>query len=606
QVAGAAGPMVTVTATAAGARLRLTMAVDNATALSLQSIDFPVLPLGALGGDGSDDTFFFARASGEVQPDPAGRGANWGGLYPGGWSTMQYEAVYDPQGGVYLAAEDPVASTKSIYARGPNNSGAVRYGVNWPAPDMSRPGNDWTVSGEAAVELFQGDWFDAAQIYRAWAERAAAWWPARTKERPTPRWFTELPAWVLTSGHPYEPDKVVPKTLKFAEAMGVPTALHWYNWHVIPFDNDYPHYNPTKPRVAEGVAELKAAGVKVMPYINGRLWDSSLEDFKTQAHAFATKDEAGQPYLESYSSKEADGSLVKLAAMCPATAFWQDKQQEIVLWLQNEVGVDGVYMDQIAAATPRICMDPSHGHPLGGGHWWTTAGYWPMLQKIRAAMGPDKFLTTECNAEPYAHVMDGYLTWHWQFQNQVPAFSAVYADQIPLFSRAYRGGPTQDLANRMKAGQSLCFGEQIGWVSPDVVNRPSGAFIAACAKMRWELRAYLAGGRMLRVPRLEGAIPEVTADWQWSGVWPVTLPAVQSGAWQAPDGRAVVILANVSDQPVTVRYPFNPRQLGFNQDRVKVTRRTGQQIEPGTWWSAGDRPELTIPAEQIVALELDF
>ncbi|GAI12717.1 unnamed protein product [marine sediment metagenome] len=56
--------------------------------------------------------------------------------------------------------------------------------------------------------------------------------------------------------------------------MGVPVGVHWYSWHRIPFDDDYPHHFPVKEGFAEGVRELQEAGVFVMPYINGRLWDT--------------------------------------------------------------------------------------------------------------------------------------------------------------------------------------------------------------------------------------------------------------------------------------------------------------------------------------------
>jgi len=79
-------------------------------------------------------------------------------------------------------------------------------------------------------------------------------------------------------------------------------------------------------------------------------------------------------------------------------------------------------------------------------------------------------LTTECNAEPFVKWFDGYLTWHWQHDGQVPAFPAVYGGAIQMFGRAYRGGPTKDLALRMKAGQQLVFGEQIGWIDPNIVR----------------------------------------------------------------------------------------------------------------------------------------
>ena len=114
----------------------------------------------------------------------------------------------------------------------------------------------------------------------------------------------------------------------------------------------------------------------------------------------ATKDEKGKPYIESYGSKEKDGSPVRLGVMCPTTELWQTRVRETVLRLLNECGVKGVYIDQIARGQPDLCFDASHGHPLGGGHWWTE-GYWNLLEPIRRAKPADCMLTTECNAEPY-------------------------------------------------------------------------------------------------------------------------------------------------------------------------------------------------------------
>ena len=117
-------------------------------------------------------------------------------------------------------------------------------------------------------------------------------------------------------------------------------------------------------------------------------------------------------------------------------------------------------------------------------------------------------ITTECNAEPYIKWFDGYLTWHWQEQNMVPAFPAVYGGALQMFGRAYRGGPSQDLAHRMKAGQQLVFGEQIGWFGPEVIDRPdSGKFLRDCIQLRWRLKEYFYKGRMARPPKLTGPGP---------------------------------------------------------------------------------------------------
>jgi hypothetical protein len=80
--------------------------------------------------------------------------------------------------------------------------------------------------------------------------------------------------------------------------------------------NDFPHYFPPKPGFKEGVSELEQHGVFVMPYINGRLWDTrdrGTEDFEFSSKALpaATKDHHGEPFVETYFGKESNGTPVR-------------------------------------------------------------------------------------------------------------------------------------------------------------------------------------------------------------------------------------------------------------------------------------------------------
>jgi hypothetical protein len=534
-----------------------------------------------------------------------------GGTYPSGWTCMQYMAAYDTttRTGLYVGVHDPFGSTKDIFGEGQPEKHAVSLRFEHPVANMGKAGTGFDLPGEARWQLLRGDWFDAALIYRTWASQEAKWWPTLGPEgrEDTPKWMRELPVWVMTGG---PPSNCVPGVKTFAQALGIPVGFHWYNWHQIPFDNDYPHYFPPKEGFREGVAELKTAGVYPMPYINGRLWDThdkGAEDwqFSQVARAAATKDEQGNPYTESYGSKETDGNSVKLAAMCPATPLWQSQVRDIVLRLFNECGVSGVYIDQIAAAQPRLCFDTSHGHELGGGHWWTE-GYWKMLSDIRSAKPAACMITTECNAEPYLKWLDGYLTWHWQEQNMVPAFSAVYGGAIQMFGRAYRGGASQDLAHRMKAGQQLVFGEQIGWFGPEVLARAdSGKFLRDCIQLRWRLKEYFYQGHMARPPRLTGQIPTVTADWQWHGEWPITTDAIMTGAWQFPkENRVVLLFANVSDSPFSSHLEFDPKEYTLSGRRLAATAIAPDgpphklAIEPAT------QPEVELAARSVLAWEI--
>jgi len=573
---------------------------------------FPQIALGDL-GEGA--AVFFPRGPGEVQRNVWQRALTYRGNYPGGWCAMQFMAAYregDKPTGLYLALHDPWGSTKDLALESNPATDSVRLRFDHPAPDMGQAGHDFELSGQAVWQLLRGDWFDAARIYRDWARREARWWPRLTAEgrADTPRWLRDLNAWAMTGG---APEQCVGPVQDFQKLLGAPLGFHWYNWHQIPFDNDYPHYFPARPGFAQAVAELQQTQVFVMPYINGRLWDAhdqGAEDFEFSrfALAAATKKEDGQPYLESYGSKETNGQPVRLAAMCPATPLWQQTVHDLVLKLTREVGTRAVYVDQVAAAAPTLCFDRSHGHALGGGHWWNE-GYWRMLEAIRRDLPRDAMLTTECNGEPFVRWFDGFLTWHWQHDGQVPAFPAVYGGAVQMFGRAYRAGPTKDLALRMKAGQQLVFGEQLGWIDPGVLKEKDNAeFLRQMVQLRARLCRFFYAGEMTRPPRLLGHVPVVRADWQWSGEWYVTTDAVLTGAWQLPsDKRMVLLFVNVGDESVTAKVSPEPRTAGLRASRLRAKRITSVESGAATqdWLAIIEHP-MTFPPRQALAWELSW
>ena len=583
------------TARLSGPRVEFSLAVTNdSTDRWIERVDFPVIALGAMGSP-EDDVAVYPMASGNSVKAPLVVGKSFGGRYPGGWSTMQFMAQYDDEGGAYIAWHDPLAQTKEIRLEADPSSGATTYWFECYAEDATRPGNDFTSSGVGVVQLFDGDWYDAARIYREWAAAQAEWWPDGDKRRANPSAVADdIAAWAQTGG---TRDEVVGRVKRFAEYLGVPCAVHWYSWHQIPFDVDYPHYFPPKEGFAEGVAELQAAGVKVMPYINGRLWDTGSADFDTVGRAGAAKQPNGDVYIEEY------GSGAKLAPMCPTTDLWRSTVTDIVTRLCGpEYNVDGVYIDQVAAASPALCYDSTHGHPLGGGSHWTAGGYWPMLEALRRKLPEGKFLTTECNGEPFTQVFDEYLTWHWQYPGQLPIFPAVYGGQVHMFGRSYAGDA---LAIRMKAGQQLVFGEQVGWIDPGVIDDPdAGPFFRDVARMRHALRSYFVRGEMARPPKLVGTMPQVTSDWKWGGSMVVTTDAVLAGAWRSSDGRLAVILANVSDAPVDLTWQFDGRAEGFEGENLSLVARIVDEVGPAEVVPPSFGRAVHIEGRQVLAFEL--
>jgi len=295
---------------------------------------------------------------------------------------------------------------------------------------------------------------------------------------------------------------------------------------------------------------------------------------------------------------------VRFAVMCPATELWQATIRQITLRLMNEYDVPAVYIDQVACAAPVLCFDHAHGHPTGGGHWWVES-YYALMAAIRRAKPAEGILTSECNAEPYAKGLDGYLAWDWCADGQVPAFPAVYGGAIQMFGRSYDSGKTENLALRMKAGQQFVFGEQIGWFKPSVVDvKENVDFLRQVVGLRWQLRRYFYAGEMARPPKLHGSINTVRADWGGNhGL--VTTEAVMTGAWTIPgEHRGILLFANVGDQSVAAELPFNAADYCISGKQVKVATITpagrGESVQLPTIV----RRALVFPPRSAFVLEL--
>lgn len=600
---GLTGLHATLTMTISAGGLALRLAVDNDTQYSLEQVVIPDVTIGAL-GDPSDDMAYAPRGFGVGFPNPTGGGVRYLGYYPSGGAVVQFLAMTDRSGGVYVAAHDPTACTKNLRLESDGSCNGLRMWLEIPAPDASRPGNDFQLDGEAVIAAVGGGWWPATQLYRRWLAAHAPWWPEPEDEfsrSDRPPWLDDISIWALTGG---TPEQVVAPVKAFAEYMGLPTAVHWYNWHQIPFDNDYPHYFPTKEGFAEGVAELQAAGVRVVPYINGRLWDTDTADFATDGIRWCTKNREGQPYIEEYGSKQ------KLAPMCPTQEPWREILYRLVLRLVDEVGVDGVYMDQIAAARAVLCYDAAHGHPLAGGHWWVD-GYWQLLGRLQSALAdisPEKMLTTESNAEPYAKWFDTYLMCNSMGDGLVPIFPAVYGGKMLMFGRYMSAADFADPnALAQKQGQLFVWGAQLWWSQPQVINHPAAAaWLRDLARVRHQVREFFNHGRMLAPPDIEPRAT-VTADWhrRSAGDMIVTTDAVLAAVWQGRDGRVLVPLVNCSGETQDCKLRLATQQMGWRDGAtIALTKVTPNGTEQLPAVRTGEDLRVPLAPHEVCALLL--
>lgn len=507
-------------------------------------------------------------------PDVAVPRSNWGhlyrsaataltGSYPSADWPMQFLLMNEGDAGLYLAAQDPGAQPKRF-----SFTPGGEFFFSTYAEDMGVPASSFHAPFPAAVGVYKGDWWNGIKRYRAWALRQP--WTSRgplATRKDTPQAMEDLALWMLSGG---TKEEVTPGMLQAKEFFQVPMGVHWYNWHQIPFDVHYPDYFPTKPNFAEGVRALAKAGIIAMPYVNGRLWDTANEDFAVGRPGACKQSDGKSTYIEEY------GSGAKLAPMCPTTQVWQDRVNEIVGRLITECGVNAIYLDQIGAAGPQLCFDASHGHPLGGGRHWVD-GYRELLTRVRAQTKGRVGITTENNAEPYMDNVDAFLIWNPRSEVEIPMMTAVYSGYTIYFSSpAY--GAYEPQAFRMIEGRDFIWGCQQGWMGfelLDTTQRRNAEYLRELARYRKVARDFVVYGEL--VGELKQTVPPLPVEATWGG-WAgakrsASLPAVMGTIWRSRDGRGALLIANLSDLPQRLTYPFDPRGWGLaNATQWTLTR----------------------------------
>lgn len=489
---------------------------------------------------------------------------NWGGTlerrfagefageYPSVVCPLQMMAFQLGDTGLYLAAHDGAAQNKRLVLSSEQDV-TFRF---W-APNAGVPGSSGAPGYPVVITAYAGDWWQAARLYRSWALKQS--WASKGPIRQRtdyPANLQNLGFWMLLNG---APDGVV-QSMQEAQKQfaGMPVGVHWYCWHQIPFDNSYPEYFPTLDGMAAATKEMVSKGQTVMPYINGRLWDRDIPSFSA-AYAAACKQPTGTNYVETY------GSGRYLAPMCPYTALWQHKIQEVCHRLIAECGVNGIYIDQIGSAAPVACYDPSHGHPLGGGSHWVD-GYQTMLAPIKAeAVRSGVALTTENTAEPYMNLIDGYLAWIDRHQDDVPLLPAVYSGYTTYFTSPQAAQDSEDAFCAAQARDFL-WGCQLGWNDPWILqeaHRGKQQFQRELCRYRLAAKDFMVYGQLLDEVHPLGAVPEVTHVWNRSWAHSARLPVVMGTVWRDDRGRLAVFMVNTSRDPQAASFQLAPeRWLG--------------------------------------------
>lgn len=436
--------------------------VENGTDYTLEWIEFPgvVVPNDLVAREGTARIVWPAMEGTLVEDadlrehgwlkyrEPGYPSKGWEGIYPGPCGA-QFMAYCGPDGGLYLGAHDPNGHVKSIEYR--SVDGGIRLQFRLFADGFGR--GTYHLDYPMALGIFDGDWHDAAEIYRSWFLQSFAPKFERLRDnRHLPPWFAASPVTVIypvrgsrdvgsmepNEYFPYA--RALPHLRRLSEQLDskiMALLMHWEG--TAPWAPPYvwPPYGGTPP-FTEFVRQAHDDGFWVGVYGSGIGWtrESLLVPEYHPRHTLSEQD------LKNIMCTAPNGDI-GLSNICAGAQRWGydmcPKSPFVTATATAEVahvvasGVDYIqFFDQNLGGLSYACYSTVHGHPPGPGKWQTEAmmGLFHSLQRINSSSTHKVGLGCEAAAaEPFIP----YLTF-----NDLRYNIALWAGcPIPLYQYLY-------------------------------------------------------------------------------------------------------------------------------------------------------------------------
>lgn len=506
--------------------------------------------------------------------------------YPGR-SFAQFMAWYTPRAGMYLACDDTAGNVKLLRAlRRPQG---LRMGLahvgDWPAP------GERTLEYEVLLGSFRGDWYDAGDLYRDWTLRQS--WATPLTER------TDIPAWLLESpphitirlqGYvdagpappideflPYE--KCLPLLQGIADGVDSPVVavlMSWERGGPWVYPDCFPPVGGDES-MTSFCRQARERGWRVGSFCNGTRW--------VMKHLFNDYD--GAEYFKTHHGEQGvciqpDGELwaerwdlswrpsfITCMAQQQTRQIAADFVARLIGWGMQSIQ----FFDQNCNASTFPCFSSEHGHPPLPGKWMAQAMadmIGDFRQAAAAAGEPEVIQSTEWPTNEFC------LPLFQQSDLRISVPGAGNADFVPIYQYIFHEctlthgmmslGP-EPVSIPARTAWEFVWGEIVGAVmigDGTLLNRETSNWAdweprvgsnadalemmrTATALRRGIGRDFLVYGRMQRPAEVECEV----CEWEFSAK-AHAVPAVAHCAWQAPDGRHGIALANWTTEPRTV------------------------------------------------------
>ena len=526
--------------------------------------------------------------------------------YPG-LVVAQFLAYYNDRAGIFVSCQDSNGMIKLIMPV--HREPGVRLGISHVG--------DWPQHGERQLEYdvvigsFTGDWYTAADMYRDWSLQQK--WAATplSKRTDVPEWLLDSPPHIILriQGEldigPTAPNqaflpyrKALPMLDKLSERIDapiVPVIMSWERAGPWVYPDCFPPVGGEES-LREFTEMARERGWRVGTFANGTRW--------VVGHFWSGYD--GTDYFAEHGgdrsvcrthtgdlwSEQWDATWRPSHPACLGAPQTREIAQEFVRTM-TDLGLDWIqFLDQNVGCCTFPCFATDHDHPPAPGRWMTDrmeqlADYFTEVKTEQLARSKGQrqmvfsvetpvneyflphFQCCDVRVIPPGHDARGHFPR--PFHNMcyfVPLFHYLYHEFIVIQGGFGMGPEPYHLPIRnaynlvvgeipgavMKSDGTLLNLDSADWAPWDVEagsNDDAVEMLAATAALRRGPAAdFLVYGRMMQ-PAQVGEVR--TMRWQHDGK-DHQIPAVFHAAWQAPDGRLGLVLANwtTETQEITV------------------------------------------------------
>ncbi|MCL4506169.1 MAG: DUF6259 domain-containing protein [Chloroflexi bacterium] len=525
--------------------------------------------------------------------------------YPG-MQFAQFLAYYNDRAGLYLACQDTAANVKRFAAL--HHQAGLRLGVAHVG--------DWPQHGDRMIEYdtvtrgFQGDWYDAADLYREWTSQQK-WFIPLVKRQDIPSWLIDSPVYitlrpqgVLDAGPvspvseflPYE--KCIPILEQVSAAVDAPLAVILMGWE---HGGSWVYPDALPPIGGETsmhdfITSIRAHGWHAGSFCSGTRWvirqfwnTYDGRDYFEQhgGEKSVCREADGAAWLESWDMDWRPSYACCLGA--PMTRqVAQDYVQHLIDWGMQSIQ----FLDQNNGSSTFPCFAADHEHPPAPGKW--------MAEKMAQFMTSLHASAREAGAVGVAHSAESGLNEYclplFQ-QTELRTYPPHYGvDIVPLYQYLFHecvvlqgmmGNAPEPYHLVIRNAVNCVLGGIPGGVltgdgtlldkdtnnwapwQPHVENSAHAFQMirAVSALRRGPGKDFLVYGRMLRPVQANG-IPMV--EWHYNGRLN-RIPAVFHSAWQAQDGRTAIVLANWTTDSQTVVIEDDRLRIGHDALTLQVS-----------------------------------